>query len=350
MRILVIDYLTYLGHRNFNKIHIESLLKTGIDMHVIGRRQAMSLIEPSDRLKVSFLPEWASKSFPLKSLSERIKNVAELYWIKRNFDIEQYDAIVFLAYDVLSLCTFRTNRPTFVINHNNVSQLKNIMKLCLTRRLPLNYKHIVLSKDSEEELIRLIPKRSVNFVPHGFLRDNGVTIKPLYLKEDEKFLFCPVNGNYDVDFVKSLFSSTQILNFLSDNNIKLVAKEKLFVNSQNCQIISIKGRIPEEEYRYYLGNALAVILPYSKDFKYRCSGILYECISVNTPVIASQIETLDMYRDLIQIKFFRNVSEFIDNIQYFLNSTRSKVDNTIFVPDNYWEQILKAINANVYNL
>lgn len=343
MRLLIIDYITYLGHRNFNKIHVESLIRLGHTIHVVGRNSALSSIDNNEKLKFTYLPGWSNRSFPVSSVSERLKNVALLFWIKRKFDFQDYDLVIFLAYDILSLCFHRSYTPTILINHNNVSQLGSRIKLYLTKHLSGNYTHVVLTEETRMQLRDLLGKDSVKYVPHGFVYDKGEAVKPKYLNEGERFIFCPINSNYNAEQVTNLFSSSGFLELLEKENLLLVTKSNLVGSVKFQHIVSLSKRIPEEEYRYLLRNAVAVILPYSNAFKYRCSGILFECISANTPVIATQIEALDMYRDLIQIKFFRNVSEFVDNIRYFLNTTRTKVDNTVFVPDNYWEQILNEI-------
>ena len=133
MRILIIDYVTYLGHRNFNKIHVESLMRLGHFVHIVGRSSALISIKQTSDYDKTYLPQWANRTFPAKTISERLKQIALLFWIKNKLNVRNYDLVVFLAYDIMSLCLFRTDVPTLLVNHNNVFQLGSRTKFYLTK-------------------------------------------------------------------------------------------------------------------------------------------------------------------------------------------------------------------------
>ena len=58
MNLLLIDYITLLGHRNFNMIHVESMLRLGHIITLVGRKEALSYIGENERINKIYLPEW----------------------------------------------------------------------------------------------------------------------------------------------------------------------------------------------------------------------------------------------------------------------------------------------------
>ena len=163
-RILAIDYLTSKGHRNFNKIHIDSLVELGNSVHLVGREEAFSLVKKSSHLKKTILPRWASLNYPFRAFTERLKGIFCMLWLHKNFNFNNYDYVLFLSYDILSLFVLRSKYKFLLINHNNVSQLDNKIKLFLTRTLPSNYLHIALSHDMKMRLEDLLSKNKIYFI------------------------------------------------------------------------------------------------------------------------------------------------------------------------------------------
>ncbi len=339
MKILAIDYITYYGHRNFNKIHVSSLCNLGHSLTLIARKTAIDVLDESDCLRKYELPEWSAKHYPLASISERIKGIFLLIWIRLNFKLSEYDAIVFLSYDVMSLCFFRTQTRTILINHNNVAQLNNLIKFKLTKCLPSNYKHVVLTLDSKERLEEILGKE-VCYVPHGFVDPSLKMKKPSFLDINESFIFCPVNRWYDKKLITSVIGSKYVNDYLKNNNIKFVLKHKLYSGEKKEVVVLIDNNIQEEEYYYMMNNALAVILPYNSEFKYRSSGIMFECIAFDEPIIASSIPAIKSYDGMLKISFFKEPEEFVKCIEKIQNGNFPVTDKTNFIPDLFWDRIL----------
>ena len=346
MRVLVVDYITYLGHRNFNKIHVEALSDIGCTIRLVGRKSAIESVDNRYNIFKLYFPEWITRKYHFYSISERIKNIVSLCWVKHQVDLSDYDVIIFLAYDILSVSFFRVKKNVILVNHNNISQLNSTFKRWLTRLLPSHYCNVALTRDSELFLNSLSLK-NVCYVPHGYVKDTQNTKHPECLKEDDEFLLCPINGNYNATLVQSYFNSQEFNELLTKYNIKLVIKNCLLPNDEHENIIKLKTRISDEEYHYMMKNALAVILPYDINFKYRCSGMLYECIAANTPVIASKIDAMELYRGLIDIKLFDDVQSLIDCIKKTIGHPRKDIDKSIFEPNKYWQSLLsKMSNSN----
>lgn len=342
MNLLLIDYITLLGHRNFNMIHVESMLRLGHNITLVGRKEALSYIRESDKISKIILPEWVygKKHKTHSYFHRRLLDIRTLYWIKRNVQYKPFDKIVFLAYDIMSLSFFRTNKEVILINHANVSELSNRQNFILTKLLPRNYKHVGLNSCMLSRLRELFPTKIVQYVPHGIVPTNNSGKRPSFMKGGEKFLFCPVNSNYDRVFIKRIFESDIMINALQDHDIKLFVKESLGIESSTRCIKNIVSKLSNEEYDYMLKNALAVILPYSNDFKYRCSGIFFECVAYDTPVLTTKMEDMLIYKNDANILFFQDEDELVDNMVKIDKGEKRLIDKSIFSPDKYWQDVL----------
>ncbi len=338
MKLLLIDYLSPQGHLNFDMIHVKALLSLGHELCLVGREGQFNEAKNKSGVSIIDIPPQYFRDFRCPKLSVRVHGIQCLFWIKRNININYYDRVIFLTYDILSLSLLRLNTNVFLINHNNVDQLDNSIKLFLTKRLPHNYIHIVLNEYMEKRLKSLLPDSTIHLVPHGFLPPSLTQNKPLEVNESERFVFCPVNRNYNTELMSDILSSSSFHSFLKKNNVVLYVKQQL--KSEQDGNIKTVGFLDDAEYNYMISNALAVLLPYGDDFKYRCSGIVYECIARNTPVIATNRDALAIYKNRINIDYFDTVENLIIAIKKYITSSCLIYDTNIFQPEAYWKKII----------
>ena len=342
MKLLLIDYISFLGHRNFNKIHIEALQSIGHELTLLGKKGQFDNITINENMKVLEMPKRYFRKYPYPAVSFRLQGIGALLWVKTHTRLKEYDAIIILTYDILSLFVFRTSVPVYLIDHNNVSQLWSKLKLSLTRCLPANYMHIALNRDMEKRLQELLPRKHVFHIPHGLCPPSTDMKKPSFVSENERYLFCPVNRNYDASFIKFVFESPLLGTYLRDNNLKLYIKDQLGLKCN--EVIEIVPQNMEiKQYNYMLQHAMAVLLPYGKDFKYRCSGIFFECVSRNTPVITTRLDSMAEYENEVEMKMFSTVQELISSIDSFQKTRNRIVCLEKFEPMKYWDICLSAL-------
>lgn len=326
-----------LGHEVFNCIQLDSLLAVGSDIHVVIYGNYLSKYKNIEKIKITRIPAKYNKSnkSPLK---ERIIDIKRLMWIKRNIAINQYDYIVFSSYDILSLFVFRLKQKVFIINHNNVDQFNSKIKLYFTKLLPSNYEHIALNVYMERKLNEYLPDKKVRYIPHGYWEASSKMRKPEMLKEGERFIFCPVNRNHDVMLMNNIIHSSLFNSSLEQKNINLYVKSQLLnVSKGNIKTI---GMLDDDEYNYMLTKAVAVLLPYGEEFKYRCSGILFESVARNTPIIATPREALKIFENIININFFNNDESLIITLENLQKQISIDYNKEIFHPMKYWKTLL----------
>lgn len=335
MNILVIDYLSYSGHRNFNRIHLGVLLDMGHTLTLVGKKGHFDEYKGDPKVKVYY---------PVTPKDSHFKNIINLFKIRNKVRISNFDVVLFPTYDVASLFVFRSNKPTYIIDHNTVGMLNNTLfgriRLFLTRTLPSNYYHICLNKSMETRLRELDRKHTIFHIPHGICPPAMNLEKPDFLNENQHFICCPINRNYDSDFVQSIFESSRLGEYLESNNIVLLLKDGIPCNCRNKNIIRIESGLSKPQYDYLIQYAKAIILPYGQRFIYRCSGIFFECVSRKTPVVATNLEEFRQYKDITDLYLFNNVTELLDNITLCIQTGSREFNNDNFNPRKYWEKAL----------
>ena len=342
MRILLIDYLCPFGHKNFDKIHIAALLSLGHNLTFIGKKHYCSEVVDSENVEIINLPNLFSINIGFcKPLLDRFQDILTLLYIKYNQRRFLYDCTIFLSYDILSIVVYQSKRPVILINHNNVGQLDNRIKFVLTR-LYKKCVHICLSYTMLERLRFLFPTRKIHYVPHGLISPSLAIRRPSYMHEGELFLFCPVNNNFNQDIILGILNSEELNHYLNSNGIVLYTKpiNGLFAHG-NIRIIG--SRMLEEEYCYLIKESLSVILPYTNEFKYRCSGILFECMAFHSSVICYNNPSMLEFRNICNMSVFDNVSELISCIEKCREIPKNKYDLTTYKPSNYWNKVLSNL-------
>lgn len=338
MRILYIDYMSPKGHEVFNTIHIDSLINIGCNLHVVVYGQYLKNLKEGERLKITRIPE-CFETKGRSAIAVRINDIRRLLWINKNIDVSIYDSVILSSYDILSLFFFRFKNDIHLLNHNNVDQFDSKIKLFLTKHLPSYYKHVALNEYMMEKLKDALPGKSIEYVPHGYLLPPANKKRPVFIHNGDRFIFCPVNRNYNSSLMKTVVESDAFNEYLKKNNLKLFVKSQLATESMlsNTQML---GRLDDGEYNYMLSNAIAVLLPYGDEFRYRCSGILFECIARDTPIIATPREALKIYKDKINIVFFDNINGLIESINTVLGKKALKYNIEAYNPMNYWKELL----------
>lgn len=346
-KILFIDYLGYSGHKNFNKIHINALQRQGWKFDLVGVVGQFNNMNIDNHVNIIEIKEGFMTRRHASSLLSRLANILLLFKLRNMFKLSDYEYIIFPTYDVLSLFFFRTKQKVFLINHNNVSQLSSRIKLWMTKNLPLQYFHIALSQEMADRLRKLSPFRKCYYIPHGIIEPSNQEKKPVFIKEAEKYLFCPVNRNYDKVLLEKILTSQRVIKYLKKQNIRILIKRISDKICNSNEIFVIDSRLDKAEYDYLIKNACAVMIPYEQSFKYRCSGIMFESVAYKTPIIASDISALRSFENDCNISFFSDVKSFINSIEQSMYCNKKRHDLGKFNPYPYWKLVIEdIINSN----
>lgn len=341
-KVLVIDYMSPSGHKNFDKIHVESLLELNCNLKIVGKRGHFTDISNKQNIEICELPNWCcSRIKYLKPLFVRIQSILALLYIRAKYAQNDYDYTIFLCYDILSIFFYRTVSNVILIDHNNVGQLKNKVKLFLTKNYP-DYAHIALNKQMCQKLRDLLPEHNVFYIPHGLVPAFTNTHISEKYANSENFLFCPVNQNFDQKKIASLFNNDFLLDYLKEKNLVLYVKFFVGIREDRKEIQVISERLSEEDYKYLIKNSLAVILPYTEEFKYRCSGIMFECVANDTTLICYTNPAISIFNGEIDMYEFETSLQLVDCINARLNNGRKFYNKEFLNPTSYWRDFFKV--------
>lgn len=346
MRILVIDNFSYKAHKYFNQLHFETLLELGHTLHIIGRKGHFDNVEEDGRIERSDVPECFYSKRPETPFIIRLRWISCLLWLRLKFNPKHYDAVLIMTYDPMVIWVYRTRKTVMLVTHDG-HYLDNKIKLLALKTTPKHYIHVCINQGMEKHLKELLPDRKVCYVPHGLYRPSYNYKKPSYLYEGEKFLFCPINMKYEKTFVQMLMEDKSLHSYLENNNLKFYVKKQLLGgDSKSPMIIPIDNDIPKQEYDFFMQNAFAVIIPYDKEYMYRTSGIMLECVIRDTPVITTKLEAMAEFVGKVNIQMFEDVNGLIEALEFYKNNKLISVDKSVYNPLPYW----KIVFSNYFSI
>lgn len=344
MNILVIDYRSPQGHEPFLRIHVKVLLKQGFNVKCVLKERYGDIEEISKNLPLFYIP--SNLYVDGKGLKKRLSYIKILRFIKKRVDESKWDAIIFTSYEVVSLSLYRPFKKIMIVNHNNISDVKDglIKRLCFYL-LPKNYRHIVFNSYIADEVEIMTGVRPV-IIPHG-LPDIRFNVSESILEElhcsKKSFLFSPSKSSTEISLLERICNSAQFNNYLSGNGITLIVRRK--INIDECYLSNyrfIERFLSNDEYYTLMTNSLACVICYGDNFEYRVSGTLFECMSLNIPALVSDNESLGVYQKHANYNmFFCSVSDLVAELSK-LHSFGSYYNNLdeIQNPGKFWKEML----------
>lgn len=341
MNIFVIDYICTSGHKFFNRIHIDALVRAGVSLSFISRR---GYLEVSKSLPYYEIPEdyYLSQEInQLGSIRYNYYDIKKLKYAERIVERSKPDAVIVLTYDAISLAFFRVKCPTFVINHVNVDFLSFWYRNLTTKLFPKNYIHVCLSKRIHEYILSKLPRFQSVYIPHGILNTTRLD------HNRDNVIFCPITSSVDVPLLNDIINNQSVVEYLLSKKIQFVIKTRLdiFKDTAPCFKL-VKGYMDGDIYMKYVQNSIAIFLPYEKSFNFRVSGIFHEALSYNTPILTSDIPTFNEYRDLILYEFQIDSPEKLLNTLQVIEKKIEYYQNLGSLdPSPYWKETINKYLA-----
>lgn len=343
MRILIVDYLCQKGHKNYVSILLDSLVTLGHDVTFITSKDFMDYLCVDDtRINTITYKAESFKARPrLNNIIYQIYSLKKIEWKLRE---KKFDYIILTSYNIYSYFFFKRKEITFIINHDNIDRINHGYTLFLHRHLSNNNRYVVLSPYIKSYVEKILSNKKVVYVPHGVTRNLQLSCDSLFAKYPH-IIFCSARSSCNEEFLGELLADKDNQEFLEKNNILLIVRTnyKYNVNIKNVMFIDSSHRIADLDYDYIINHALCVYLPYAEDFRYRVSGIFYECIPNNIPVLFNETDSTVQYEDFVTYNYvFSDPKEFKDRVSTILNSCSGVYykNITLLDPKLYWKNIL----------
>lgn len=341
--ILYIDYLGHRGHNNFNKIYINAFDKDVDVKYVLRKGIRLQLGIPREKM----LWEIPNNLFSAGKVLHIVFKIIMLCYIKFFLKVRKYDHVVVSCYETISLFFVPFPKGTYIINHNNISQLsQKIRRYCFVK-MAKRYINIVFDRHSKEYLNSMGVK-NVIISPHGIIDPYKATANESNTNDKYNLVvFSPSYASMNEQLFEAMLNSEELSKFLENNNILLRIKYNKLIDTKTKNLEIINGYMSKDEYVSSFLNADIILVLYSSSFVYRSSGVLFEAIANGKKILASNIKAFKEYEDFLKddIKYCDSVESLIQGIDYFLSTKNNPISYTV---DDHcrpsWNLIFRGID------
>lgn len=306
------------NHLNFNNNYIEALFNYTSNIDFVFKKNYSKKLNIKNDSNVFSIPEKYFSKINNSSLSFRFGQYRILTYIKKKINFRDYDLIFLSSYEEFSTYISLINYKLILVNHNNIRRLDNPFKFIIFKKLTNNNINIVF-----ENYIKIYLEnfglKNINIVSHGLPKpmpeivDINLETNNLInnLSRFNKIIFSPSSSSSSLE---DLASNKIFISYLEKNKIVLILKDN-FKNYFSDNIIVINNFLTDPEYNYLFKISNLILIPYSKQFNFRVSGILFECFSNKKMCLVSDISAFRQYQNYFNYEpYFKDVSSLIQRI------------------------------------
>ncbi|WP_223550106.1 hypothetical protein [Aestuariivivens sp. NBU2969] len=319
-RILYIDPISPYGHDNLNKRYISKFIEKGYIVDVILSKRLKEKLEKE--IDVNFL--WIIPDIFVNAKSKYLFHFYQLLICFRIIylnKLKYYDHVFFSSFDELVLGLFKVKSSFFLLNHSNFSKTTNFLKMFFLKKLEKKHTFIVLSenirqafylsgfKNVKVDSIGLYKKHSLEISTNNLLLAGRL----INFKNYKRVIFIPTGAKLGDNFITSLIKSKKFQDILIENNVLIIVKGSSFTSCAN--IVNLNYQLNDTEYRTIFMLSDLIVLHYPKEFKYRVSGLLFECFSNNKACLLTRIDSfLDFGTFFNYNPYYSNENELVKKL------------------------------------
>jgi hypothetical protein len=278
------------------------------------------------------------------SLLKRILYVFQLIYLRLFVDFKSYDVVIFSSYDEIALSIVPFNRKLFLINHDNARGLDNNFKAWCLKKISNKHNHIVfneyMSNKFKEHGID-----NVYTVSHGCttpidfsVLENSYELNNLsnkLLSDKYRYIIFSPSSAVDNTFFKEVLEYPEFLNFLSTEKILFVFRNNSF-QIDNENLLVLNEHLSKNQYELLFLKSEIILINYPKLFKYRVSGVFFECCANYKKVLIRKNQAFENYYSFFNYDpSYVSPSELIEKIKLILNKDDFKfiVDRKSLTPN-----------------
>jgi hypothetical protein len=345
MKVLFLDFLYPKGHTKQNVSYINNLAKiSDVYVYTPSRRytgiiKEVKIIE-DDHLQLKH----GKLSNRLSVLKIMIKSSILASKIKPDvIFIASYDTMVF----AIGRFLFRNDNNIFLLQHFNVDELQNKIKLMFFNSYKNKYKHVVFEgfiKNFLEQEIK-VKSNNIFILPHQLNENSNSLSKPY------KYTCVGLSFSNDENLIKEIIDVERERALFKNAKCKVVLKSQKY-EFDNGYLKVIKGFIHELLYDQLINESKSIYMPFPSTFNYRMSGTLIDAFSNNKIVIASNIKLIQYfstkYKNICRIA--GSVGDFFEMVIELEKEdlTELELEFERFKKNHSNENILKALKEIIY--
>jgi hypothetical protein len=323
-KILVIDPISSNGHITYNNILINYLLNNNFDITFAGTNdyinnfkdfQIKFLIIHNINIKINFM----------KNFINRLQLIYKMIFIKWFIKKNNYDIILFSSFENISFLIANIKiKNSYLICHNNVSNIKNIFNVFILKFIS-KFNVLLVFQDSIKDNLYNYNILNVIKINHGLPHKKNLNIIPNIILKDfninlNKFIFIPNSNIHENNILIEIFNNKDFENFIFKNNIYIIVKSS-YLNINFRNIIFLESYIDKNLYDNLFLRSILILLPYNKNFKNRISCTLLECL-VNSKycLLSENIHLMDHKKYFYYNPYFTNSNNLIKKIYTIIES------------------------------
>lgn len=280
-KILYINYIPQYGHVNFDTIHVHALEQAGARVSVVMHASiARRLPFPGEKYAM-VLPAALDPGPEASPLKNRIYYARTLLYLSRHIDFRAYDGVVLSSFEEISLALVPLCRGKLLVSHGNVASLDNAVKAFFLRRIAKSNGFIVFNDTMRRHYVHAGFKR-VFTVSHGCVPPfppAAEAVELPYDKADYDMVAFHPSAAPDPDFVARLVADGDFLETLRRERILLILRGNAPAGLSSNNIMFLPGYLHTPLYRALFMASRAIIMAYPPSFRYRVSGVSFECVA-----------------------------------------------------------------------
>lgn len=270
-RVLCVDLVGDQGHANIDRLFLAAM-RPRFEVSFLAIPAYLVHFE-DEPIRLIPLPEGLHLKGKGKVL-HRFNQVLRWRALKQELARTRYDAVVIFNYEVVTASLLAPGQGYFwSIEHNVIDQTRRSgFKMACFRRLPGSWGHFVFF-DYIGEFVGATTGRRTATLPHPLYGDRRENIPPPEgFPAGKKVIFAPSGSN----------------------DRQVVARTKSFLAGNPELVLAVRGPATDsaggiisrprfDDYAAWIQNAWAVF--FCGDFRYRASGVIYDALTLGTPVI-----------------------------------------------------------------
>lgn len=339
INILYVDPNSEDEHINFNNIYIHHLLKEDINVSFSFKEGYHEKINLPEKSEIFQIPQKLFESDNKSPIHYRLNFIKKIRYLKKNVDLDKYQAVFFSSYDELSLYFCFLKKRLILVNHNNLQRLNSVKKFFYKRNSKNNIQ-IVFDEESKKFLSQNNLSEKVFVIRHGIppkIEYNEEKLEKVFFDilsengnkmEEKKYILFPSKSSTDLTFLEELNSSEKFISFIEKEKIVVILRNKISGEQGSKNIVVLDGFIDNEKYNALFLKSHLICLKYNQEFKYRSSGVFFESISNDKRVMMNNIPAFLSYKSFFQYDpYFSDISTLIDKIKELIDKKGTDLFN-----------------------
>lgn len=332
-KILFIDLFCEFGHNNINKIYIHKFLESGYEVHIAMKKSYFETLKIDKKIFHLELPERYFKNNDSKILN-RFNQVRLLWFILNKTTSLEYSFYFFSYFDEIAFYISRFKRKSYLMVHGNTESLFSPVKYFFLKRLSrFNEIKFLVFLESFKQVFNTKGIHNVLVSSHGLPKFQNTELEneKYYFNDiinnincsykQPKIIFIPNANKFGDTSINSLIYHKPFIDLIEKKNIIIILKCNPIFEALN-RFFYLPPFVDDNRFKALLSNSDVVLLNYPTSFQFRVSGLFFECMTYNVPLVVPKIASFVQYSENFNYDpFYSNIDELVSSID-FLTSVK----------------------------